>query len=643
THPDGSVGFHLSGYGYGKKLNTPTAPKLAGDGTRLEYRRGNFTEWYVNSRKGLEQGFTLSQRPAGANNGQPLTIALGVTGTLSLSQQDGAVLLKSGKSTVLRYGGLSARDALDRAIPAHMEARNNEIRLVVDDQQAKYPLTVDPTWSQSQELTTPDPNSLDSFGISVSVSGPIAVIGAPEYWVNGHPGAGAAFVYIQSGSTWTLEQELSAWNANDPNYNFGCSVAVSGTTALIGECGGPDNRGAAYVFVHAGNSWSRQAELTSSDGVVNDQFGASVALSGTTAVIGATGLGSAYIFVQNGTTWTEQQELSGYGSLVSVSGITVVIGEASQIVGGNTGQGAAYVFVRDGQTWSQQQELTSSDGAAGDGFGGAVAVSGTMAVIGAPGKEIDGNYEQGAAYIFAQNGTTWSQQQELNASDGAVQDVFGGSVALSGTTAVIGAYGKEYSQGAAYVFVSSNGIWNQQQELSGGDSSHFGNSVGVIGPTLLIGAYGTNQGAGAAYVFTEGPAVPATLTTPSPGSALTSTSVEFTWSAVTGASATYDLHLSAVAPGGYDLYLSGHIAGTSTTATNLPINGGTIYARLYTFINGVTYYNDYTYTAMSVLLAQLTSPAPSSTLTSNPVNFTWSAGTAGSQYDLHLSAVAPRL
>jgi hypothetical protein len=76
--------------------------------------------------------------------------------------------------------------------------------------------------------------------------------------------------------------------------------------------------------------------------------------------------------------------------------------------------------------------------------------------------------------------------------------------------------------------------------------------------------------------------------------------------------------------------------------TGLPTNGGKIYARLYTILNGVTLYNDYTYTAETVSLAKLTSPAPSSTLTVQQRKvFTWSAGTAGSQYDLHLSAVAP--
>jgi N-acetylneuraminic acid mutarotase len=136
------------------------------------------------------------------------------------------------------------------------------------------------------------------------------------------------------------------------------------------------------------------------------------------------------------------------------------------------------------------------------------------------------------------------------------------------------------------------------------------------------------------------PTPAAVLTSPTPSSALSSTAVKFTWTAGTDASATYDLHLSAVAPGGYDLYLSGHIAGTSTTATNLPINGGTIFARLYTIVDGYTQYNDYTYKAMTATLAQMIYPAPGSTLTTSKVWFDWTPGTGVTQYDLHLSAVA---
>jgi hypothetical protein len=626
THPDGSVGFHLAGYGYGDNLKTPAAPKLAGDGTRLEYSRGDLTEWYVNGRQGLEQGFTLAQKPTGGSKGQPLTISIGVTGDLALSQQDGAVLLKSAESTVLRYGGLSAHDARGRTIPAHMEARNNEIRLVVDDQQAQYPLTVDPTWTQQQELTAADGAASDNFGNSVAISGSTAVIGAPAH----DDDAGAAYVFVHNNGAWSLQQELTPSHVS----NFGQAVAVSGTTAVIGA------NNAAYVFVQSSGTWSLQQELTESDEDTSDNFGSSVAVSGTTAVIGAygkdiahPGQGAAYVYVQSNDTWSLQKELTAsdaasdgeFGYAVAVSGTTVVIGAPDQPFEGNLYQGAAYVFVQSNGIWTQQAELTAVDGRAYDIFGNSVAVNGTTAVVGAT--------YIGAAYVFVQNGSTWSLQKELTGGEG-----FGASVAVSGATAVIG------SGISAYVFVQSNGTWSQQQELNASDgasSDDFGLSVAVDGMTALIGApYHTvvhNNSQGAAYVF-AGPQSPAILSAPNPGSALKSTSEVFTWSAVKGASA-YDLHLSAVAPGGYDLYFSGHRTGTSATANGLPTNGETIYARLYTIIDGATVYNDYTFTAGP--LARLLHPAPGSTLTSSTVWFDWTAGTGVTQYDLHLSAVAP--
>jgi sugar lactone lactonase YvrE len=154
------------------------------------------------------------------------------------------------------------------------------------------------------------------------------------------------------------------------------------------------------------------------------------------------------------------------------------------------------------------------------------------------------------------------------------------------------------------------------------------NALNVSGSTQSIHLSGTSTGP------------TAVLMSPSPGSTLPATSATFTWLPATVASA-YDLHLSAVAPGGYDLYVSGHITGTSATAKDLPINGGTIYARLYTIVDGVTYYNDYTYTAMSATLAQLIYPAPGSMLTTSHIWFDWTPGTGVTQYDLHLSAIAP--
>jgi hypothetical protein len=129
----------------------------------------------------------------------------------------------------------------------------------------------------------------------------------------------------------------------------------------------------------------------------------------------------------------------------------------------------------------------------------------------------------------------------------------------------------------------------------------------------------------------------ARLTSPAPTSIFTSNVVQFTWSPGGGVT-DYDLHLSAVAPGDADLYSSGQNTGTTTVVSKLPTNGGPIYARLYSIINGVTYYNDYTYTALSI--AKLTSPVSGSTLTSTDLAFKWSAANVSAQYDLHLSTVA---
>ena len=106
-----------------------------------------------------------------------------------------------------------------------------------------------------------------------------------------------------------------------------------------------------------------------------------------------------------------------------------------------TDQGSAYVFTRSGTTWTQQAKLTASDGAADDYFGYSVALSGDTALVGAYWDDVGANYDQGSAYVFTRSGTTWTQQAKLTASDGAAGDHFGHSVALSGDTALVGATG----------------------------------------------------------------------------------------------------------------------------------------------------------------------------------------------------------
>jgi len=258
--------------------------------------------------------------------------------------------------------------------------------------------------------------------------------------------------------------------AADPAYsdNFGSSVALSGdgNTALIGAdnktVNGQTNAGAAYVFVRpsGGTTWTQQQELTASDAAYRDNFGSSVALSddGNTALIGAynktvngqTQAGAAYVFVRpsGGTAWTQQQELTAsdvarddqFATSVSLSadGNTALIGALYRTVNQQQSAGAAYVFVRPsgGTTWTQQQELTASDASQGNNFGSSVSLSddGNTALIGAYNKTVNGQQYAGAAYVFVRpsGGTAWTQQQELTASDASYYDHFGSSVALSG-------------------------------------------------------------------------------------------------------------------------------------------------------------------------------------------------------------------
>jgi Fe-S cluster biogenesis protein NfuA len=506
VHPNGSVSFYLTGYGYGQRLREPALATLAGNGNRVEYRRADLTEWYVNGSQGLEQGFTLAQRPGTGNEGEPLVIAVAVSGGLLpvRTADDGAVLFESDKGVVLRYAGLRAVDARGRVLPSRLEARNGEVRLIVEDRQAEYPLMVDPTWTQQQELTASDGAVADDFGGSVSVSGNTAVIGAQGKSI----GRGAAYVFVRSGGVWTQQQELTASDGMVSAY-FGASVSVSGDTAVIGAYDNNFDQGAVYVFVRGGGVWSQQQKLTASDGAANDQFGNSVSVSGDTAVVGALSKnafqGAAYVFVRSGGVWSQQQKLTApdggvagdwFGQSVSVSGDTAVIGAA----GKNSNQGAAYVFVRSGGAWSEQQKLAASDGAAGAYFGESASVSGDTAVVGA----FFENVRQGAAYVFVRSSGIWSQQQELTASDAAGGDEFGWSVSLGADTAVVGAPAKKSSQGAAYVFVRSGGVWTQQQEFTAYDGvsgDQFGSSVSMSGDTAMIGAWARSSDQGAAYAF----------------------------------------------------------------------------------------------------------------------------------------------
>ena len=367
-----------------------------------------------------------------------------------------------------------------------------------------------------QKIIASDGEAHDRFGTSVAISGTSALVGA--YWDddNGDKSGSAYIFEQQEDGSWLETAKLLASDGASSDY-FGFAVAISGTTALVGAVFDNDNgesSGSAYIFEQQEDgTWLETAKLTASDGAILDYFGISVAISGTSALVGArldddngSDSGSAYIFEQQQDgSWLETAKLTAsdgagtdyFGSSVAISGTTALVGAFFDDDNGSS-SGSAYIFEQqpDG-SWLETAKLTASDGASLDNFGGSVAISGTTALVGAYNDDDDNGNDSGSAYIFKQQQDgTWLETTKLTASDGASFDYFGRSVAISGTTALVGAYydnDNGENSGSAYIFEQQeDGSWLEAAKLTASDgagSDYFGRSVVISGTTALVGAY----------------------------------------------------------------------------------------------------------------------------------------------------------
>ncbi len=308
---------------------------------------------------------------------------------------------------------------------------------------------------------------------------------------------------------------------------FGAAVALDGNTAVVGAPYKQNSRnyliGSAYVFVGTGTNWSQQAELSSV--LYGDtNFGASVAVSGDTVVVGDPLTELVHVFVRNGTNWSEQQALQwsdgGYrfGQSVAIYGNTIAVGDPGIL--GSGAFGYAYVAVRQNGSWSTIG-LGSNVQIPNDRFGCSVAVGASDIVVGASAAGV--SLKPGAAYVYHGSGTTWSRPQVLSPCGfdlGGAQLEFGASVAISGDMLVIGAPAYAGQQGVVYTYIrDSTGTWTDPFCSCNGDScqevplhgqypndaqSQFGASVSLnTSGTLVVGAPGASPGynSGSAYGF----------------------------------------------------------------------------------------------------------------------------------------------
>jgi hypothetical protein len=564
------LGLSLRALGYASTLQplSNTQPSVAAN--RVDYVHSAVDEWYVNGPFGLEQGFTLTHAPASAapTPSAPLTLAIALAGNAraALARGGQSVTFTAADGSVLRYAGLSARDASGRALHSWLTLGSRELLLHVDARDARFPLRIDPELAAPEARlvpTTEEPEEGDEAGLSVALSadGNTALVGAP----GGKLSIGAVWVFTRSAGKWQELQKLEApeieggadvcaeastgSGEEGEECRFGRAVALSGNgqEALIGAPLANSQGGAAWIYTRSGSTFKAAAELTSPQPSPQGHFGRSVALSesGETALVGAPGelkfQGRAWVFSGSGASWAVDAPLAGageqgsgrFGRSVALAGDgeTALVGAPAD----DNLIGAAWVFQRAGVEWQEQgpklipvgEEISEAH------FGHSLALSanGSTAVVGA--NEYRGGL--GAIWTYSRTGTSWSELgpmieggSQAGTAEGGEEgkektsevsespEEFGSSVALSaaGNGLIVGAANYKDYRGAAWLYELSSSTWGSplrrlEREAGRVHKARFGYSVAMSanGETELVGGPTETGKGGAAWVFGHAPIV----------------------------------------------------------------------------------------------------------------------------------------
>lgn len=439
-------------------------------------------------------------------------------------------------------------------------------------------ITFGQSWDQMIKSVASDREGGDRFGVTVDISGNLAVIGA---FLEDHDeagsallsGAGSVYIFELTGGNWIETAKLVA-SDREANDRFGYSVSISGNKLIVGAyqesedaTGGATaaQSGSAYIFELTNGVWSETAKLVASDRDAGDNFGFEVSISGDNAIVGAfqedhdasgantiAEAGSAYIFQFSGGIWTETAKLVAadrsqndwFGSSVSISGDKAVVGaykESEDAAGGDSKNeaGSAYIFEMSGGVWSQTAKIVSSDRAILDNFGRIVCIDNNRVAIGAKDEDEDaagGNTltQSGSAYIFELSGGVWTETAKLVASDRAANDEFGFGICISGDRVIVGARLEDEnttgtatisSSGSAYIFEFNGGVWTETTKLVASDRAYgdyFGRWVSISDNIAVVGAYLQNANASGGAALGDAGAAYFYITCPPNLSAITS-------------------------------------------------------------------------------------------------------------------------
>jgi hypothetical protein len=344
----------------------------------------------------------------------------------------------------------------------------------------------------------------DFFGGNVDIDGDTAIVGAPNRNVPGTR-SGAAFIYVKSGGVWSLQTELTPSEIIEYNY-FGSAVAIYGDMAIVGAHGRSTNVGTAYIFERTGTTWSLFLELVPHGLPLGAHFSYSVALNEDHAVFGTYGIdtraGAVYVYTKTGTDWTQMvenivrpnvvQAESNFGLYVALDNHTLVVTAPGEEVGGVDNIGAAYVFEYQNDVWTQQSRLIISGMLAGEGYGYSVAVHNDIVCVGAH-KRFAGAESAGTMYIFTRTNSNWALTQKLTDPNPTINGLYGWSVVLNDDVMVVSS-GDENVAGQLHFLTYNNTLskWREESTVTRddkNDNDYFGYAQAITpSGELLVGA-----------------------------------------------------------------------------------------------------------------------------------------------------------
>ncbi len=303
------------------------------------------------------------------------------------------------------------------------------------------------SWDEFQVLVDADGNTFQNYGFSIDMKSSVLVVGAIGTFQQG-PFTGKALVYEYDGTDWQLTNTIEASDPGAGNY-FGHSVATNGNRIIVGAIkanGEADASGAVYVFTKVNGVWTFANKLTADDGATNDNFGYSIDINDdNVVVIGAPNQsdfidksGAAYVFTTDGTTYTQTTKLKAFGrtekdflgSSVAINRDDIIAG-AFLADGLSNNAGSAYYFRNEPDGWKEIQQVVYAEGALNDYFGKSVAMTDFRLVVGAPKVNVNGNLDVGQSYYYEKEGGLWIFKQVLDDPEGTAHNYFGASVMVT--------------------------------------------------------------------------------------------------------------------------------------------------------------------------------------------------------------------